>query len=160
MAVGIDTMKGHYSRLINDVDDAVCPNITVFLEGTVFNPARPKDRKFANPLSVEMGSYILVRKISSPFSFLISRLHSAYDLGGTAETKVFGEYYLKPEEEDVETLGLFPIKGNYVLVEDLWSAQEFPGQPCTCCKQNIRHGDGGRLLDEGRVLCATCAAAR
>ncbi len=43
-----------------------------------------------------------MRKISSPFSFLISRLHSAYDLGGTAETEVFGEYYLKPEEEDVE----------------------------------------------------------
>ena len=129
MTVGIDTMNGHYSRLINDFDDTVCPNITVFLEGTVFNPARPKDNKFANSLSVEMGRYILVRKISSPFSFLISRLHSAHDLGGTAETEVFGEYYLKPEEEDVETLGLFPIKEKYVLVEDLWSAQEFPGQP-------------------------------
>ena len=160
MAVGIDTMKGHYSRLINEFDDTVCPNISVFLEGTVFNPARPKDKTFVNCLSVEMGWCILVRKISSPFPFLISRLHSAYDLGGTAETEVFGQYYLKPEEEDVETLGLFTIKGKYVLVEDLWSPQEFRGQPCSCCRQDIRHGDGGRLLDERRIICAACAAAR
>jgi hypothetical protein len=108
---------------------------------------------------VEMGWCILVRKISSPFPFLISRLHSAYDLGGTAETEVFGQYYLKPEEEDVELLGLFPIKDNYVLVEDVWSPQEFSGRPCTCCKQNICHGDGGRLLDERRIICVACAAS-
>ena len=157
MPVGIDTMKAHYSRLINEFDDTVCPNITVFLEGTVFNPARPENRKFANSRSVEMGWCILVRKISSPFSLLISRLHSAYDFGGTAETEVFGEYYLKPEEEDVEILGLFPIKGNYVLVEDLWSAQEFTVRPCTRCEQNIHHGDGGRLLDVRRIICKACA---
>ena len=160
MAVRVDTLKGHYSRLVNEFDDAVCPNITILLEGTVFNPARPADKKFANSLSVEMGWCILVRRVSSPFSMLISRLHTAYDLGGTAETDVFGEYYLKPEDEDVETLGLFPIKGKYILVEDLWDAQEFPGQPCTSCQQNIRHGDGGRLLDERRIICAMCASGR
>ena len=159
MAVSIDTMKEHYSRLINDSDDTVCPNITVFLEGAFFDPAYTKDGKFANSLSVEEGYCILVRKISSPFSLLISRLHSTYDLGGTAETEVFGKYYLKPEQEDIELLGLFPIKDNYVLVEDVWSPQEFSGRPCTCCKQNIRHGDRGRLLDEIRIICAACAAA-
>ena len=63
-----------------------------------------------------MGWCILVRKISSPFSFLISRLHSAYDLGGTAETEVFGEYYLKPEEEDVEIVSGAAKSGHWVTV--------------------------------------------
>ena len=158
MAVSIDTMKEHYSRLINDSDDTVCPNITVFLEGPFFEPFDTKDGNYVASLSVAGAHCIRVMKISSPFSLLISRLHSTYDLGGTAETEVFGKYYLKPEQENVELLGLFPIKGNCVLVEDLWSAHEFPGQLCTCCKQIIRHGDGGRLLDEIRIICATCAA--
>ena len=131
MGVGVDTMKGHYSRLVNDFDDAVCPNSTFFLEGTVFNPARVDSKKFTNTLSVEMGWCILVRKIPSPFSMLISNIHAAYNLGGTAETEVFGQYYLKPAVEDVETLGLFPIKGNYILIEDIYDEQEFPGHPCT-----------------------------
>ena len=160
MAVSVDTLKRHYSRLIEEVDDTVCPNITTLLDGTVFDPARPEGGKFATSLSAESGSCILVRRVSSPFSVLISRLHSAYNLGGTAETEVFGKYYLKPEDENVTLLGLFPIKGKYVLVEDVYEAQEFPVCSCTSCKQTIRHGDGGRLLDEKRVICATCAAGR
>ena len=160
IAVSVETLKGHYSRLIQEVDDTVCPNITTLLDGTVLDPARPEGGKFATSLSTESGICILVRRISSPFSVLISRLHSAYNLGGTAETEVFGNYYLKPEDENVVLLGLFPIKGKYVLVEEVYEAQEFPGWSCTSCKQNIRHGDGGRLLDEKRIICATCAAGR
>ena len=159
-AVSVETLKGHYSRLVDEYDDTLCPNITTLLDGTVLDPARPTDGRFATSLSAESGSCILVRRISSPFSILISRLHSAYNLGGTAETEVFGKYYLKPEDENVTLLGLFPIKGRYILVEDIYEAQEFPGRPCTSCKQNILHGEGGRLLDEKRIICATCAAGR
>ena len=77
-------------------------------------------------------------------------------LGGTAETEVFGKYYLKPEDENVTLLGLFPIKGRYILVEDIYEAQEFPGRPCTSCKQNILHGEGGGLL--GMVRISPCTA--
>ena len=157
MAVSVDTMKGHYSRLVGEFDATVCPNITVFLEGTVFSPARPVDKKLANTLSLESGWCILTRRLSSPFSVLISKLHAAYNLGGTAETEVFERYYLKPEEETVELLGLFPVKGKYILVEDLWREQDFQGQLCASCKQGIHYGDGGRVLDEKRILCATCA---
>lgn len=159
-AVSVDTMKGHYSRLVNEFDDAVCPNVTVFLDGTVFNAARPKNKGIVNTLSVEFGRCILARQVSSPFSMLISNLHEAYDLGGTAETEVFKQYYLKPEEETVELLGLFPIKGNLILVEDLWDETDFQSRPCTYCQQKIHHGDGGRLVDEKRIACATCTAGR
>ena len=160
MGVGVDTMKRHYSRLIDEFYDVVCPNSTFFLEGTAFNPARVNDRKFTYTLSVEMGWYILVRKISSPFSMLIFNIHAAYNLGGTAETEVFGQYYLKPEVEDMKTLGLFPIKGNYILIEDIYDEQEFRGHLCASCHPNIRYGEGGRLLDERQVICATCAVGR
>ena len=158
MAVSVGTMKGHYSRLVNDFDGVVCPNMTGFLEGIVFNAARPENKRFANTLSVEFGRCILARKVSSPFSVLVSNLHKAYELGGTAETDVFGEYYLKPEDETVELLGLFPIKGSYILVEDVWDEEDFQGWPCAYCQQGIRHGDRGRVLDEKRIVCAGCAA--
>ena len=157
MGVGIETMKGHYDRLISTFDHSLCPNSTVFLEGTVFNPARVSNKKFANTLSVEMAWCILVRKISSPFSKLISDIHHAYNLGVTAEPEVFGQYYLKPEVEDVKIVGLFPIKGNYILVEDIFDEQEFRGHTCASCHQDIRYGEGGRLLNERQFICAICA---
>ena len=159
-AVSVETLKGHYSCLVDEYDDTLCPNITTLLDGTVFDPARPTDGRFSTSLSAESGWCILVRKISSPFSVLISRLHSAYSLGGTAETEVFGEYYLKPQEEDVTLLGLFPIRGKCILMEDLYEAEAFPESSCSSCGQKIRHGERGRLLDEKRVICATCAAGR
>ena len=160
MQTRVDTMKGHYSRLINEFDDAVCPNIAIFLEGPVFNPARVNGKKFANTLSVEMGWCMLVRKITNPFAMLISKIHEAYHLGGTAETEVFGQYYFSPEVEDVELLGLFPIKGNYVLVEDLYDESDFPVCACMSCLQPIRYGERARLLDEKRMICVSCADGR
>ena len=157
MGVGIDTMKGHYSRLINTFDDALCPNLMVTLGGTVFNPARVDNHRFANTLSVEFGWCILVRQIASPFSMLISNIFSAYNLGITAEAEVFAKYYLNPEVEDVKTLGLFPIKGNYILLEDLYDESDALAFVCASCKQRIRYGDRGRIVDLRQFLCAKCA---
>ena len=157
-ATTIDTLKKHYLRLINIYDGGICPNTTVFLEGTAFDPACAKDRKFINMLSVEMAWCILVRKLSSPFSVLVSRLHSAYNLGGTAETEVFGQYYLKPEEEEIELVGLFPIKGYYILIDDLYDDQEVLHLSCTSCRQGLHHGDGSRLLDAKQFVCGRCIA--
>ena len=66
MAVSVDTLKGHYSRLIEEVDDTVCPNITTLLDGTVFDPARPESGKFATSLSAESGWCIPSEKSIQP----------------------------------------------------------------------------------------------
>ena len=116
-----------------------------------------EDRRFANTLSLEHAHCIQIRKLPSPFSLLISNLHSAFTLGGTAETEVFGEYYLRPEVVDVKPLGIFPVRGNYIThVENLYDEEEFPGLPCASCNRAIRYGDGALLLDEKRIVCATC----
>ena len=156
MEVTVETMKGHYSDLINEFADAVCPNITVFLDGTVFNPARPESKTFTNTLSVEFGWCVLVRKLSNSFSMLISNLHSAYNLGGTAETEVFAKYYLKPEHENPKLEGLIPIKSKHILLEDVYEKYNFPVVACVSCEQDVRYGDNGRFLNEKQVLCGSC----
>ena len=157
MRISADTMKGHYSRLVNEFDDLVCPNGTFFLEGTVFSPARPEDKTFKNSLSVEMGWCILMRRVSSPFSMLISSIHSAYNLGGTAEPDVFGQYYLQPKAEEIDLLDILPIKGKYIVLEDIYDNKDFPNLRCANCGRLVQYGGRARLINARQVSCADCA---
>lgn len=161
LGVGVETMRVHYSQLVKESDIETCPNVTIFLDGIAFDPARVRNKKFVPALSTEMAHCIVVRKLSSPFALLIQRVHSAYTLGGTAETEIFGRYYLKPEATDVETLGIFPIYGNYITcVDQLYDQHDFPVRSCSSCGETIRYGDGALLLDETRTICPDCASDR
>ena len=159
MGPSANTMRSHYSELIKESNLVTCPNIALFLEGIAFDPARVRNKKFDRSLSVEMAHCMIMMKLSNPFSLLISRIHSAYTLGGTAETEVFGQYYLKPEVENIETLGIFPVIGNYVThVEQLYDEEEISSMVCSSCNTPIRYGDHAVMLDEKRIVCPTCSA--
>ena len=111
MEVGLDTMRGHYSALIDEFDDAVCPNIGVFLEGVMFSPGKLANRQFNATLSVRTGNYISYGETSDPFPKLLAWIYTAYHSGKTAETVVFRKYLQTVSNPaDVQRSGYFPIK--------------------------------------------------
>ena len=150
------TMRQHYAHQFGSADIRHCPNLTVTLDGFTFEPVRPSGGKLPRSLSTESAAAIAVSKMPSPFPFLVSRIHAVFDNGGTAETEAFAQYYLKLDAVELETTGFFTLDTSYILVEDLFDADQFQDCLCCTCGCTISYDDGGRILDERRVQCREC----
>ena len=103
------TLFKNYVDLMNNMEDNICPNMTVSLSGEVFFPSKlwkQNEKRVADMvLSTRTANSITCQKLSCPFSILICWLFDAYYSGKTSSIQVFNEYFLEKESSEiVETL--------------------------------------------------------
>lgn len=98
LEVKSETMLDYYIELVDEQDDALCPNLAAFLSGELIFPnKRWRNDHTADPKqSVRSANTIVCDSSHKPFGTLVSWLYNTYRQGRTAHLDAFGAYLHRP----------------------------------------------------------------
>ena len=130
MKLKLDTFMQHYVRLVNDLDDRLCPNVAAFLTGEMLFPSKlTKEQNGSNLISslqLSMkgsNSVVCHQNEDQSFGVLLAWIYDAYHSGKAPVIDVFKHYFIDNKKE-VKIIGSQIIKGrtdikNYIPVKGL-----------------------------------------
>ena len=107
MDIRSHTLHEHLVRVLEAMDDKLCPNVLVVLTGEIYQPSilrrgtQPATLSSETVLSIKTANSLIRLNLACPFGRLVRLLYHVYRNGKTACLEVFDQYLRAAEPHEV-----------------------------------------------------------